>query len=116
MKRILLVATFSVFLSACSSNLDTPNGAAQWDFDHGLQFSKTELEDGRILLDVVPNDKTNFDRLSAFLVRKSLQICQSYGFSLEFLKGIETFDQKESFPNLIVSHLKANLTCPSKKN
>lgn len=114
MNRILLVAIFSIFLSACANNVELPNGQAQWDFDHGLQFSKTELEDGRILLDVVPNNKTNFGKLSAFLVRKSLQICQSYGFSLEFLKGIETFDQKESFPNLIVSHLKANLTCPTK--
>ena len=112
MKKLLAASALSFFLTACSSNIEVPDGQAQWDFDHGIQFSKTRLDDGRIFIEVVPNNKTNFNRLAAFLMRKSLQICKSYGFSLELLKGIETYDQKESFPNLIVSHLKANLTCP----
>lgn len=110
------VVWFCMFLlvSGCAQQTQSLNGQPQWDFDHDLQFFQTELKDGRFHLVVIPNKKAKFNRLATFLLRKSMQLCKSYGFKLEILKGIEPFDQKKALPNLIVSRLEANLECPKK--
>ncbi|WP_448246975.1 hypothetical protein [Thalassotalea agariperforans] len=102
-----------MFLTSCAQQAELNNGESQWDFDHNLQFSETLISDNIYHIEIIPNDKTNFSRLATFLMRRSLRLCQSYGFKIEVLKGVESYDHKRSFPNMIMSKLAANVECPS---
>jgi hypothetical protein len=99
-------------LSACSS-VETPNGASQWDFDHKIQYKKTQLSDNKYHLQVIPKLDTHFSKLATFMMRESYSICGTYGFKIEVLKGIEKVTDRQSFPNLIMPSLSANIECPS---
>ena len=101
--------------ASCSSNIENvPLGQAssEWDFDHNLQFKKTKFDDHHYQLEVIPNNKVSFERLSVFLLRRSYLICQGYGYKLELIKGVESFDHFRASPNLIMPNLTANLECP----
>ena len=111
MKKLLVVTT--LLLSACSSQQGIPNGASQWDFDHQVQFKQTDLKGGKHHLQVIAKQDTEFSKLATFLMRQSLRICKSYGFKIEVLEGVERFDDKLSFPNMIMPSLSANIECPS---
>lgn len=110
MKKLLVVTT--LLLSACSSQQSLPNGASQWDFDHQVQFKQTDLKGGKHHLQVIAKQDTEFSKLATFLMRQSLRICKSYGFKIEVLEGVERFDDKLSFPNMIMPSLSANIECP----
>ncbi len=112
--RILfvLLVSFTFLLGGCASNVTTPNGASQWDFDHQLQYKKTELADGSYHIKVIAKYDTEFSKLAMFIMRKSLRLCGSYGFKIEVLEGVERFDQKLSFPNMLMPSLAANIECP----
>ena len=99
-------------LTACTSKVKTPNGASQWDFDHQVQYKQTDLKNGNYHLQVIAKQDTEFSKLATFLMRRSLRICKSYGFKIEVLKGVERFDGKLSFPNMIMPSLSANIECP----
>ncbi len=103
-----------LILTACASNKPTPNGASQWDFDHEVQFKQTDLENGKYHLQVIAKQNTEFSKLATFLMRRSLRICQSYGFKIEVLEGVERFDDKLAFPNMIMPSLSANIECPNR--
>lgn len=111
MKKLIVVTT--LLLSACSSQQSLPNGASQWDFDHQVQFKQTDLKGGKHHLQVIAKQDTEFSKLATFLMRQSLRICKSYGFKIEVLEGVEHFDDKLSFPNMIMPSLSANIECPS---
>jgi len=100
-------------LTACASNTPTKNGASQWDFDHRVQFKQTDLTAGKHHLQVIAKQDTEFSKLATFLMRQSLRICKSYGFKIEVLEGVERFDDKLSFPNMIMPSLSANIECPN---
>ena len=104
----------SLSLSACA-NLKTPtahnNGATQWDFDHGVQYRQTNLARKHYQLEVIPNKKVSFDRLSVFLLRKSYRLCGNYHYKLELIQGIEGFDDKHAMPNYIFPSLIAKIEC-----
>jgi hypothetical protein len=110
--KMLLVVTTLLLLSACSSQQSLPNGASQWDFDHQVQFKQTDLGSGKYHLKVIAKNDTEFSKLATFLMRQSLQVCRSYGFKIEVLEGVERFDDKLSFPNMIMPSLSANIECP----
>ena len=112
MKNIILLSSL-ILLSACSTQQETPNGASQWDFDHQIQFKQTDLENGKHYLQVIAKQNTEFSKLATFLMRRSLRICKSYGFKIEVLEGVERFDDKLSFPNMIMPSLSANIECPA---
>ena len=99
-------------LSACSNIATTNNGASQWDFDHQVQFKQSDLGNGKYHLQVIAKNNTEFSKLATFLMRQSLQICKSYCYKIEVLKGVERFDDKLSFPNMIMPSLSANIECP----
>ena len=112
-KKLIIVVAALVLLSACSTLKETPNGASQWDFDHQIQFKQTDLENGKHHLQVIAKQNTEFSKLATFLMRRSLRICKSYGFKIEVLEGVERFDDKLSFPNMIMPSLSANIECPA---
>jgi len=101
-------------LSSCAGPTQAVLGQAQteWDFDHQLQFKRTQFDDNHYQLEVIPNNKVNFERLSAFLLRRGYLICGTYGYKLELIKGVESFDFPRASPNLIMANLTAKLECP----
>jgi hypothetical protein len=113
---VVSLLTGCVSLQQYNSIHVTPNGVAQskWDFDHKLQYKKTKLSANIYQLEVVSSYKTKFERLSAFLLRRGYLICGQYGYKLEVIKGVESFDHLKASPNLIMSNLTAELECPSK--
>lgn len=104
-----------LLLSGCAnSNLsDFNHEKSYWDFDHELQYKKIKLDNFNYRIEVIPNNKVGFARLSAFLLRQSYKICGGYGFKLELIKGIKGFDYPRASPNLILPNLTAKLECPS---
>jgi hypothetical protein len=117
MLKIINVVTtllFCLTLSACSV-LDTKTsfngGAAQWDFDHSVQFRQMKLPPNYYQLEIIPNNKVNFERLAVFLLRKSHEICGSYRYKVEIIRGVEDFDDKRVMPNYITPSLIAKLEC-----
>ena len=104
---------FIFILSSCAGPSQVVLGQAQseWDFDHQLQFKKTQFDDNHYQLEVIPNNKVSFERLSAFLLRRSYLICGMYGYKLELITGVESFDYPRASPNLIMPNLTAKLEC-----
>ena len=113
MMKITAFLIILLSISACSSLATTANGASEWDFDHQVQFKQTDLIDGKYHLQVITKQNTEFSKLATFLMRQSLRICKSYGFKIEVLEGVERFDDKLSFPNMILPSLSANIECPN---
>lgn len=111
---IIPLITLLSITSCAQSEKNFPLGQAssEWDFDHNLQFKKTKFDDRNYQLEVIPNSKVNFERLSVFLLRRSYLICQGYGYKLELIKGVESFDHFRASPNLIMPNLTAKLECP----
>ena len=111
-----LAAICFSLLTACAAPSPMVVGQVQsdWDFDHKLQFKTTKFADNHYQLEVIANNKQGFERLSAFLLRQGYTICGSYGYTLELIAGVESFDYPLASPNLIRSNLTAKLACPSK--
>jgi hypothetical protein len=110
--RLLILAATCFTLSACS-NIDTDNGTSQWDFDHNIQYKQTKLSETKYHLQVIPKSDTHFSKLATFMMRQSYEVCGTYGFTIEVLTGIEKVTDRQSFPNLIMPSLSANIECPS---
>lgn len=112
--NMVIILLFCLTLSACSS-VDTKKsfngGAAQWDFDHNVQFRQKKLSPNHYQLEIIPNKKVNFERLAVFLLRKSHEICGSYHYKIEIVQGIEGFDDRRVMPNYITPSLIAKLEC-----
>jgi len=107
-----------LLLSACANDPSAnPQRAmgSQWDFDHQLQYKQTKLSDSSYQLEVIPNSKVSFERLSAFLLRRGYQICGTYGYKLALITGVERFDYPRASPNLIMPNLTAKLECAIEK-
>ena len=112
--QILILFITSFRITACASPTTkqaNSTGAAQWDFDHQIQFRQTELAKNSFQLEIIPNNKVNFARMSAFLLRKSYQLCRQYPYQLAVLQGIEGFDDKRAMPNYIFPSLVARVEC-----
>ena len=102
-----------LFLAACAGSSQVHLGQVQteWDFDHSIQFKQTRLAYKHFKLEVIPNDETDFERLAAFLLRKSYNLCGGYHYKMEMIQGIESFDDKRAMPNYIFPSLIAKIKC-----
>lgn len=101
----------ALMLVSCTS-APIKNGQAQWDFDHHVQFKQSRINDNKYYLVVNANNKTNFSVLASFLMRRSLQLCKSYGFKIEVLAGVESYNHKVESPNMLMASLAVNVECP----
>lgn len=119
MKNIMIsIVFFSLFnsIAACTTlTNDTSQNIIQWDFDHHLQFIQNQLNNRTFQLEVIRNNKTNFEQLAAFLLRKSYSLCGGYQYKLEMIQGIEGFDDKRAMPNYIPRSLIAKVECERQK-
>jgi hypothetical protein len=87
------------------------NSQVEWDFDHNIQFRHTQLSTNSYQLEIIPNNKGKFERLAAFLLRKSHIICGKYHYKIEIIRGVEGFDDKRAMPNYITPSLIAKIEC-----
>ncbi|KGJ94535.1 hypothetical protein [Colwellia psychrerythraea] len=112
--RTALCSFSLLYLSACAGPSSVVLGQAQteWDFDHQLQFKKTQFDEFNYQLEVIPNNNVSFERLSVFLLRRGYLICGRYGYKLELITGVESFDHFRASPNMIMPNLTAKLECP----
>jgi hypothetical protein len=110
---VLCILICSNFVACSSLASKESENTPQWDFDHQLQFIQTELSKNSYQLEILHDNKANFQRLSALLLRRSYLICQGYGYKLTIMKGVESVDYKRASPNLIRSNLVANVECPA---
>lgn len=116
-----IVVLIGLILSACQhtpaqQGEKPPHEARKeslWDFDHEVRYYQTQLSKSSYQLEVVANGRVKFERLATFLMRKSYQLCQGYGYQLKVLDGVESFDHYRASPNLIMGNLKASLQCSS---
>mgnify|MGYP006939814707 CR=1 FL=1 len=115
-KRVFIILVCCVLTSCANEPSVNPKltESSQWDFDHQLQYKQTRLSVSTYQLNVLSSNKVSFERQSAFLLRRAYIICGNYGYQLELLKGIESFDHQRASPNLILANLTAKLDCPSK--
>jgi len=111
--RVLLSIMCVLALSSCA-NVEHFSGQPQWDFDHEVQYRESKLADNKYHVEVISRSDTHFATLATFLLRRSMEICQSYGFKIEVLKGVESFDDRQGLPNMIMPSLAVNLECPVK--
>ncbi len=112
--RLIVILCFYLSLSACTilnTGKTQNNGAAQWDFDHNVQFKQAKLASKHFQLEIMSNNKVDFERLATFLIRKSYSLCGSYHYKLEMIQGIENFDDKRAMPNYIFPSLIAKIEC-----
>lgn len=110
-----VLAFFICTISSCATKEGTQvlgQVKSEWDFDHQVQFKKTKFDDNNYQLEVIPNNNVSFERLSAFLLRRGYQICGTYGYKLQLITGVESFDHFRASPNMIMPNLKAKLECP----
>lgn len=115
MRLISLVAVAVVFfIAGCAQSIVKKN-TSEFDFDHGVFFEKTAIGENQYHILVRSDDKVSFSQLATFLMRKALNVCQSYGFKIEVLGGVEGYDDRLAHPNLILPSLSANLECPAKQ-
>lgn len=105
---------FFITMSGCAylnSSEVVGDRAVQWDFDHHVQFIQTKLTNQHYLLEIIPNNKVPFERLTSFLIRKSYSLCGSYHYKLEMIKGIEGFNDQFVMKNYIFPSLTAKIEC-----
>ena len=113
-KNLTITLLLGLMLTSCANHYSQKSrnsGAAQWDFDHGVQFKQTQFSHRLFQLEVIPNNKVKFERLTAFLIRKSYLLCGNYHYTIEMVQGIEGFDDKRAMPNYIFTSLIAQIEC-----
>ncbi len=101
---------FITFTSLATEQAPQNTSQTAWDFDHKLQFKQTQLSN-KFRLEVIPNNKINFERMAGFLLRKSLKLCQGKSYNLQIIKGIESYNDQAYFPNRLSRTLIAEITC-----
>lgn len=112
MKRF--ICFILIFCCSACGLTSTKSEVSQWDFDHSLRFDQKKLSDNHYHIIVYRKNSTHFSQLSSFLMRQAYNVCQSYGFQLEVLSGVEDFNDRIVAKSYIQPSLKANLTCPIK--
>jgi len=115
MKIVLLI--FCVLMAGCAQLFDEHASISEgkvWDFDHQVQFEQYKITDNRYNLKIRSTSKTRFSTLSAFLVRQSFQLCKAYGFKIEVIDGVETYNDEKYIKSFIPASLEANIECPTK--
>lgn len=117
MKKLIKELSLFIFfitISGCaykSSSNSVGDEIVEWDFDHHVQFIQTKLSNQKYQLEIIPNHKVPFERLTSFLIRKSYSLCGSYHYKLEMIKGIEEFNDKFIMKNYIFPSLTAKIEC-----
>lgn len=117
MKMKSIVIAILVFISGCTQVMaekaEGIDGEA-WDFDHKVKFHQIKKSENLYNLTIRSTSKTRFSTISTFLVRKSFDLCKGYGFKIEILKGIETYNDEKYIKSYIPASLEANIECPAK--
>lgn len=115
MKIFIVILTLFIFGCSQTTNEDGLHEGKAWDFDHQVQFDQQKLDDNKYFVRVRSTSRTRFSTLATFLVRQSLTVCKSYGFKIEILDGVESYNEEKYYDSYIASSLEANIECPDSK-
>ena len=105
------VLTISLF--SCAQHA-VEDQQLQWDFNQQVQFKQSRISKNSYHIVVIANGKTHFSTLATFLMRRSLELCKSYGFKIKVLAGVESYYHKLESPNMLMPSLSANVYCSGK--
>jgi len=112
MKTVLVLLVF--FISGCAQIFDDKRSVVDgtiWDFDHSVQFEQHKNSDNSYSLTIRSTSKTRFSSLATFLVRQSFKLCRNYGFKIEVLDGVESYNDERYITSFIPASLQANIEC-----
>jgi len=112
MKSLLVILTFCI--SGCAQLLGDKQSVVEgaiWDFDHNVQFEQHKMGDNLYRITVRSTSKTRFSSLATFLVRQSFKLCKNYGYKIEILDGVESYNDERYITSFIPASLKANIEC-----
>ncbi|MDO7086447.1 hypothetical protein WNY51_16890 [Pseudocolwellia sp. AS88] len=112
MKAVLIILVF--FISGCAQLFDNKPSVVDgtiWDFDHNIQFEQHKKSDNVYSLTIRSTSKTRFSTLATFLVRQSFKLCKSYGYKIEVLDGVESYNDERYITSFIPASLQANIEC-----
>ncbi|XQW85640.1 hypothetical protein ACOYR1_02585 [Thalassotalea piscium] len=109
--RIVVLIIVSLLITSCAQ-LNNETNKSEWDFDHHVRFEQTQLTENSYKVKVLRHTDTHFAQLATFLVRHAYKLCQSYGYSIQILDGVETIDDKNARPHWIPPSLSAKVECP----
>lgn len=82
------------------------------DFDHQVQYSLNKEGASTFHLTVYRQNDATFERMSVFVVRKAMAICNKMGYQVTYLAGIENVDDRTIMANKIFPPLEVKITCP----
>lgn len=83
---------------------------SSYDFDHQLHYSQQKLSENNYKL-IVKSRKQPYERATAFVTRKALDLCGKQGFQITYLDGVEYFEERKAMANKIFPSLKVQITC-----
>lgn len=100
-------------LSSChsTSTINDATKISKWDFDHQVHYRERLLKENQYHLEIIPKNESDFSSLSTFLVRYSFMRCKHYGYTIKILSGVEGFDDRRLYPNVIRGSLIAKIDC-----
>lgn len=107
-KKLFLGIVMSVSVFSTSTLAD----GFERDFDHQVQFSLKQIEQGSYSLTVLRQNKATFERMAVFVTRKAYSVCRQMGYQITYIKGIEEFDDKLVMKNRVFPPLEVNIKCP----
>lgn len=110
-KKLMVNTLLVMFLCGCQS-LGSSKKLNEWDFDHNVQYKQNQIATNAYSVEIVSSQKTRFDQMATFLLRHAYRVCESYGFKLEVITGVEGVDERRVSPSYIQPNLKAMIECP----
>jgi hypothetical protein len=84
---------------------------SKWDFDHNVRYEKTKISEYKFNIEVIRTEDIDFSQISAFIIRKSFELCSNSRFSIGFESGVELFDDEKINRNSLKPPLVANVEC-----
>ncbi|WP_448212915.1 hypothetical protein [Colwellia sp. MEBiC06753] len=83
------------------------------DLDHKVSYRLVETGQKQFDLEVLRLGGVRFEHMLTFATRKAYSLCGgASGYSLTFVDGVETFDERRQKPNYIFPSLKVKIICP----
>ncbi|REL28047.1 hypothetical protein DXX93_16750 [Thalassotalea euphylliae] len=110
--KILYFCVMSAFALSMQAHAQDQKGQFETDFDHRVQFKLVKQTDKQYHLEVARLGGVSFERMNLFTTRKAKRICGDMGYSIKYLEGVESFDDRNAKPNYIFPSLTVEISCP----
>ena len=110
--KVVYFCMMSALTLSIQASAQHQEGQFETDFDHRVQFKLVKQTDKQYYLEVARLGGVSFERMNLFTTRKAKQICGDMGYSIKYLDGVESFDDRNAKPNYIFPSLTVEINCP----